>query len=117
MKDDRMGMALSALPIIAARGDFALSLRDIRDIELRTIVGYILIGLIVGILARFLVPGRNPIGVIGTILIGVVGAVVGGWLAGNLFEETRGVDWIASVAVAVVLVLLVRSARGRRRII
>ncbi|MGH2572847.1 MAG: GlsB/YeaQ/YmgE family stress response membrane protein [Actinomycetota bacterium] len=114
MKDERMGMALAALPLIAARGDAAFS---IRDVELQSIVGYILIGLVVGILARFLVPGRDPIGVIGTILIGVVGAVVGGWLAGNLFEETRGVDWIASIAVAVVLVLLIRSATGRRRIV
>ena len=114
MEDERMGVALAALPLIAARGD---SVFNIRDVELQSIVGYILIGIIVGVLARFMVPGRDPIGVIGTILIGVVGAVIGGWLAGNVFEETQGVDWIASVAVAVVLVLLVRSARGRRRII
>lgn len=114
MEDERMGVALAALPLIAARGD---SVFNIRDVELQSIVGYILIGIIVGVLARFMVPGRDPIGVIGTVLIGVIGAVIGGWLAGNVFAETQGVDWIASIAVAVVLVLLVRSARGRRRII
>jgi uncharacterized membrane protein YeaQ/YmgE (transglycosylase-associated protein family) len=44
----------------------------------------------------------------------VIGAVIGGWLAGAVFEETKGVDWIASILVALVLVLLVRRASPRR---
>jgi uncharacterized membrane protein YeaQ/YmgE (transglycosylase-associated protein family) len=44
-----------------------------------------------------------------------IGAVIGGWLAGAVFPETAGVDWIASIAAAVVLVLVLRSAAGRRR--
>lgn len=109
MHDHRMGLAVTTGPLVAqrARGEFEL------DVE--SIVGYVLIGLVVGVLARFLVPGRDPIGIIGTILVGIVGAVLGGWLAGNVFEETKGVDWIASVAVAMVLVLLVRAVAGRRR--
>jgi uncharacterized membrane protein YeaQ/YmgE (transglycosylase-associated protein family) len=108
MHDHRMGVAIAALPLIArARGKF--------DLDVGSIVGYVLIGLVVGILARFLVPGRDPMGIIGTILVGIAGAVIGGWLAGNVFEETKGVDWIASVATAIVLVLLVRAASGRRR--
>jgi uncharacterized membrane protein YeaQ/YmgE (transglycosylase-associated protein family) len=109
MRDHRMGLAIAAIPLIAqrARGRF--------DLDVESIVGYVLIGLVVGILARLLIPGRDPMGVIGTILVGIVGAVIGGWLAGNVFEETRGVDWIASIAVAIVLVLLVRAASGRRR--
>jgi uncharacterized membrane protein YeaQ/YmgE (transglycosylase-associated protein family) len=102
-------LALSALPLVAQKTDVRF------ELDFGSIVGYILIGIVVGILARFLVPGRDPIGVIGTILIGIVGAVVGGWLAGNVFEETKGVDWIAAVAVAIVLVLLVRAVSGRRR--
>jgi uncharacterized membrane protein YeaQ/YmgE (transglycosylase-associated protein family) len=102
-------LALSALPLVAQRTDVRF------EVDFGSIVGYILIGIVVGVLARFLVPGRDPIGVIGTILIGIVGAVVGGWLAGNVFEETKGVDWIAAVAVAIVLVLLVRAMSGRRR--
>jgi uncharacterized membrane protein YeaQ/YmgE (transglycosylase-associated protein family) len=111
MRDDRMGVALSLIPLIAARD------RVTFDVDVGSIVGYILIGLVVGILARLLVPGRDALGIVGTILIGIAGAVVGGWLAGNVFKETQGIDWIASVAVAIVLVLLVRAASGRRRLV
>jgi uncharacterized membrane protein YeaQ/YmgE (transglycosylase-associated protein family) len=103
-----MAAALAAVPLIAARGDnFRL------DTDIGSILGYILVGLIVGLLARLLVPGRDPIGLLGTLVLGVVGAVLGGWLAGAFFKETAGVDWLASIGVAVVLVLLVRA--GSRR--
>ena len=80
-------------------------------IDLGSILLYILVGAVVGVIARFLVPGDDPLGVIGTIVLGVVGAVIGGWLAGEFFEETNGVDWIASIVVAVLLVLAVRMFR------
>jgi uncharacterized membrane protein YeaQ/YmgE (transglycosylase-associated protein family) len=82
--------------------------------DLSSLVGYVLIGLVVGVLARLVVPGRARIGLLGTILIGIVGAVVGGWLAGEFFRGTDGVDWIASVVVAAILVLLVHSGTRRR---
>ena len=100
--------ALAAVPLVAAKGDtFRL------DTDIGPILGYILVGLIVGLLARVLVPGRDPVGLLGTLVIGVVGAVLGGWLAGAFFEETEGVDWLASIGVAVLLVLLMRA--GSRR--
>jgi uncharacterized membrane protein YeaQ/YmgE (transglycosylase-associated protein family) len=103
-----MAAALAAVPLIAAKGD------DVRlDTDIGSILGYILVGLVVGLLARLLVPGRDPVGLLGTLVLGVVGAVLGGWLAGAFFEETAGVDWLASIGVAVVLVLLVRA--GSRR--
>jgi uncharacterized membrane protein YeaQ/YmgE (transglycosylase-associated protein family) len=101
----RFVAAVSALPLIAARGDRI-------NIDLGTIVLYALIGLVVGILARFLVPGRDPMGFFGTLIVGVIGAILGGWLAGEVFPETQGVDWLASILVAIVLVLLVRSFSG-----
>jgi len=105
---ERMAAALAAVPLIAARGDnFRL------DTDIGSILGYILVGLIVGLLARLLVPGRDPLGLLGTLVLGVVGAVLGGWLAGAFFKETAGVDWLASIGVAVMLVLLVRA--GSRR--
>ena len=105
---ERMTAALAAVPLVAARGDnFRL------DTDIGSILGYILVGLIVGLLARLLVPGRDPVGLLGTLVLGVVGAVLGGWLAGAFFKETAGVDWLASIGVAVVLVLLVRA--GSRR--
>ena len=70
--------------------------------------------MVVGLLARLLVPGRDPIGLLGTLVIGVVGAVLGGWLAGAFFRETEGVDWLASIGVAMLLILLVRSGSRRR---
>jgi uncharacterized membrane protein YeaQ/YmgE (transglycosylase-associated protein family) len=106
---ERMAAALAAVPLAAAKGDnFRL------DTDIGSILGYILVGLIVGLLARVLVPGRDPIGLLGTLVIGVVGAVLGGWLAGAFFEETEGVDWLASIGVAVLLVLLTRAGSRRR---
>jgi uncharacterized membrane protein YeaQ/YmgE (transglycosylase-associated protein family) len=100
--------ALATVPLIAAKGD---NLR--LDTDIGSILGYILVGMIVGLLARLLVPGRDPVGLLGTLVIGVIGAVLGGWLAGAFFKETAGVDWLASIGVAVLLVLLVRA--GSRR--
>jgi uncharacterized membrane protein YeaQ/YmgE (transglycosylase-associated protein family) len=84
------------------------------QVDIGSILGYILVGIVVGVLARFLVPGRSRIGFIGTIVVGVIGAIGGGWLAGAVFPETAGVDWIASILVAVVLVLLLKAASKRR---
>lgn len=110
MGSHRLGMAHAVVPVLVAQGGDRLRL----DLDITSLLGYILIGLVVGLLARFLVPGRTSIGIVGTILIGVIGAVVGGWLAGEVFRETEGVDWIASVLVAMVLVLLLRAGSRRR---
>lgn len=83
-------------------------------VDVTSIIGYIVVGAIVGVLARFLVPGDDPMGIIGTILLGIVGAVIGGWLAGEVFKDTSGVDWIASIVVAVILVLGYRAIAGNR---
>lgn len=102
----RPAIVLSALPLITAqKGDKV-------DVDLGSILLYALIGLVVGLLARFLVPGRDPLGFFGTLILGVVGALIGGWLAGAVFPETEGIDWLASLLVAILLVLLVRSFRG-----
>jgi uncharacterized membrane protein YeaQ/YmgE (transglycosylase-associated protein family) len=81
------------------------------NITVGSILLYILVGAVIGVLARFLVPGDDPLGLIGTIVLGIIGAVIGGWLAGEVFQDTEGVDWIASIAVAVLLVLAVRMFR------
>lgn len=84
------------------------------------ILYYILIGIVVGALARLLLPGSDPIGMIGTIVVGVIGAVIGGYLAGAVFEETEGVDWIASILVALGLLFVYRKmtyGRGRGRVL
>ena len=79
------------------------------------ILVYILVGLVVGILARFLLPGSDPVGMIATIVIGVIGAVIGGYLFGAIFKETQGVDWIGSVLVAMLILWIYRRmATGSR---
>jgi uncharacterized membrane protein YeaQ/YmgE (transglycosylase-associated protein family) len=84
------------------------------DIDIGSIIGFIVVGAIVGVLARFVVPGDDPMGIVGTIVLGIIGAVIGGWAAGELFKDTAGVDWIASIVAAVLLVLLWRVLSGNR---
>ena len=94
--------------LVAAVGDKGDSL------DIGSIIGYIVVGAIVGVLARFLVPGRDPMGIVLTIVLGIVGAVIGGWAAGAIFSETSGVDWIASILAAIALVLIWRAIAGNR---
>ncbi len=101
-------MVLAATTMIAATADKGSGL------DVTSIIGYIVVGLIVGVLARFLVPGRDPMGWIGTIVLGILGALIGGWAAGAIFNDTAGVDWIASIVAAIVLVLLWRAITGNR---
>jgi uncharacterized membrane protein YeaQ/YmgE (transglycosylase-associated protein family) len=51
---------------------------------LATILWFIVVGAVIGVLARLIVPGRNPIGLALTILVGVAGAILGGVVAGSL---------------------------------
>ena len=84
------------------------------DLDVASILGYIVVGAIVGVLARFLVPDDDPMGIVGTIVLGIVGALIGGWAAGAIFEDTSGVDWIASIVAAVLLVVAWRAVAGNR---
>jgi uncharacterized membrane protein YeaQ/YmgE (transglycosylase-associated protein family) len=86
------------------------------SVDVGSILGYIVVGLVVGVLARFLLPGRDPMGLIGTIIVGILGAVIGGWAAGAIFKDTSGVDWIASIIAAIVLLLVWRAVSGRSRV-
>lgn len=78
------------------------------------IIYFILIGLVIGAVARLLMPGRDPIGIIGTILVGVVGAIIGGYLWRAIFSNTEGIEWIGSILVAMALLWIYRKmAYGR----
>ena len=69
----------------------------------------LLVGIVVGALARLLMPGKDPIGMIGTIVIGVLGTLGGYYIAAAIFEGNEGVPWIASVVVAMVLLFIYRK--------
>ncbi len=65
------------------------------------IIVWIIVGLIAGALAKWIMPGPDPGGIIVTILIGIAGAFVGGWLLGFLGFGTTGGFSIASILTAV----------------
>ena len=70
------------------------------------IIVYVLAGLVIGALARLLIPGRQDMSLGMTILIGVVAAVLGGIAWEALFPSNDGIAWIGSIIVGVVLVYL-----------
>ncbi|MEU3227509.1 GlsB/YeaQ/YmgE family stress response membrane protein [Streptomyces sp. NPDC006976] len=79
----------------------------------------IIAGLVIGLLAKLVVPGRQPIPLWLTILLGIVGALVGNALASAFgVRDTAGIDWIRhifQIGVAAVLIALVSPAWVRRR--
>ncbi|MFE9621372.1 GlsB/YeaQ/YmgE family stress response membrane protein [Streptomyces sp. NPDC006527] len=85
------------------------------------IIAWILIGLLAGAIAKLLLPGKDPGGIIVTMLIGVVGGLLGGWLGKVIF----GVDsidgffdlstWIAAIVGSLILLVLYRAVTGNRR--
>jgi len=87
---------------------------------IQTILGAIIIGAVVGALGRLLLPGRQPIGWILTIVVGIVAALIGTALAQVLgVATTNGIDWIElvmQVVLAIVGVALVAGIRGRTRV-
>jgi uncharacterized membrane protein YeaQ/YmgE (transglycosylase-associated protein family) len=81
-----------------------------------SIIAWIVLGLIAGAIAKLLMPGRDPGGFFVTIIIGIVGAVVGGFIGTTLgFGEVTGLD-VGSIAVAVLgsIVLLIVYRMVRR---
>jgi len=76
----------------------------------------ILIGLVVGIIAKMLMPGKDPGGFIITTLIGIAGAMLAKFIgqAMNWYAEGEAAGFIASVVGAVILLLLYRVLTGRR---
>ncbi len=84
------------------------------------IIGWIIFGLIVGVVAKLLMPGRDPGGFIVTILLGIAGSLVGGFIGrvlGLYGPNQRAAGWILSIIGAVVILAIYRAVVGRRRVI
>jgi uncharacterized membrane protein YeaQ/YmgE (transglycosylase-associated protein family) len=76
------------------------------------VLGFLLVGCIVGPIARFVVPGDDPMPIWMTIVLGAVGAFLGGWLLAEVITPgNEGVPWIAAILAAAALVVLVRLFR------
>lgn len=84
-----------------------------------TIIGAIVVGLIVGALARLVMPGKQNIGLIMTILLGAIGSFVGTWLTYKLgYSNANGgfeiIPFLVGIIVAIVLIAIYLGVTGRR---
>ncbi|MGH3309684.1 MAG: GlsB/YeaQ/YmgE family stress response membrane protein [Streptomyces sp.] len=85
------------------------------------ILSWLILGLIAGTIAKVLLPGRDPGGLLGTVLIGIAGAFIGGWLSSAFLD--RSVDhnfvdpalWVAAIAGSLVLLIAYRIFFGHSR--
>jgi len=81
------------------------------------VIGWILFGAIVGAVAKLLMPGRDPGGFIVTMLLGIAGAVIGGFVGRALgfYGPNQGAGWLMSIVGAVLLLWIYRMMVVRRQ--
>ncbi|MCX4785217.1 MULTISPECIES: GlsB/YeaQ/YmgE family stress response membrane protein [unclassified Streptomyces] len=85
------------------------------------IISWIILGLVAGVIAKVLLPGRDPGGLIGTTLIGIAGAFVGGWLSAHFLDRPVENDffdlttWGAAIGGSLVLLIGYRLLFGNSR--
>lgn len=86
---------------------------------LTTIIVTVILGAIVGALARLVLPGKQSISTLVTVILGILGALIGSWLWTGVFNksDTSGIDWIALIlgviAAALLIVIYERVVAGR----
>ncbi|OEU96959.1 transglycosylase [Streptomyces oceani] len=86
-----------------------------------TVLSWVVLGLVVGTVAKVLLPGRDPGGLVGTALIGIAGAFIGGWLSAVFLDRPVSdnvVDpelWVAAVVGSLVLLIIYRILFGHSR--
>jgi uncharacterized membrane protein YeaQ/YmgE (transglycosylase-associated protein family) len=82
------------------------------------VLGWMIFGLIVGALAKLVMPGRDPGGIIVTMLLGVAGALVGGWVGQALgwYRQGEGAGFLMSLLGAVLLLWICRLVVARRTV-
>lgn len=81
---------------------------------------FLILGLIAGVIARIVIPGKQPGGFWLTLLLGVLGAMLGGWLGGLIFNVSMDEfwswqSWLFSVIGAIIVILIVQAIFGRRK--
>ena len=81
-----------------------------------SVIGWILFGLAVGVVGKLLMPGRDPGGFILTILLGIGGALVGGFLGQSLgfYQQGEPAGFIMAVVGSIILLLIYRMLIGKR---
>jgi uncharacterized membrane protein YeaQ/YmgE (transglycosylase-associated protein family) len=80
------------------------------------ILGWILFGLVVGIIAKFIMPGRDPGGIIMTIVLGIVGALIGGYVgqALHLYGPGEPAGFVGATLGAILVLFIYRMATRNR---
>jgi uncharacterized membrane protein YeaQ/YmgE (transglycosylase-associated protein family) len=80
-----------------------------------SILGWIVIGLIAGALAGFFVPGRERFGCLGTMLVGIAGGLLGGFLWTNVLDQGEASGWLGALVIAtlgsIIVLLVLRAVR------
>ena len=76
------------------------------DISFFTFLWYAFAGLVIGVLARLFMPGRQDMNIFVTLALGVVSAILGAILWNAIFKDQRGIAWIGGIVVAVILLWL-----------
>ncbi|WP_369391290.1 GlsB/YeaQ/YmgE family stress response membrane protein [Streptomyces sp. CG1] len=85
------------------------------------IIAWIILGLLAGAIAKLLLPGRDPGGFIGTTLIGIAGAFIGGWISARWLHHPitknfyDGATWAAAIGGSLVLLIIYRILFGNSR--
>jgi uncharacterized membrane protein YeaQ/YmgE (transglycosylase-associated protein family) len=80
------------------------------------VIGWIIFGLIVGALAKLVMPGRDPGGIIVTMALGIAGALIGGWIgrAAGWYGPNDSAGFLMSMVGAILLLFVYRMAIGGR---
>ncbi|KUN76169.1 GlsB/YeaQ/YmgE family stress response membrane protein [Streptomyces griseoruber] len=85
------------------------------------IISWIILGLLAGVVAKVLLPGRDPGGFIGTTFIGIAGAFIGGWISARWLDHPitkdfyDGATWVAAIGGSLVLLIVYRLLFGNSR--
>jgi uncharacterized membrane protein YeaQ/YmgE (transglycosylase-associated protein family) len=79
-------------------------------------IAWIIIGGLAGLIAKAIMPGRDPQGCIVTILLGIGGAVLAGWLGHqlHLYRDSQGAGFFAAIVGAIIILFIYRLVAGRR---
>jgi uncharacterized membrane protein YeaQ/YmgE (transglycosylase-associated protein family) len=82
------------------------------------IFGWIIIGLLAGAIAGAFVPGRQRYGCLGTMAIGIIGGLLGGFLWVNVLDQNEASGWLGALVIAtlgsVLVILVLRAVSGHR---
>jgi uncharacterized membrane protein YeaQ/YmgE (transglycosylase-associated protein family) len=109
-------LRITAVALLHVHGYSMAAHRSTGEMTMFSILGWIIFGLIVGALAKLVMPGRDPGGIIVTIVLGIVGALLGGWLgrAIGLYGPDEAAGFVMALIGALILLGLYRLLVARR---